>query len=84
MQPGFEVTPVPVVLGVTPTSVLAGGTLTVTGASSRASRAITLQGTLPVASRWYLPNGDTTGTHHAVLAWLNPSGGVAKVTLTFL
>ena len=58
--------------------------LTAVGASSRASRAVTLQGSLPVAARWYLPNGDTTGDHRTVLALLNPGGGAAKVTLTFL
>jgi hypothetical protein len=58
--------------------------LTAVGISSRASRAVTLQGTLPVASRWYLPNGDTTGDHRTVLALLNPSSGAARVTLTFL
>ena len=58
--------------------------LTAVGASSRASRAVTLQGTLPVASRWYLPNGDTTGTHRTDLALLNPGSSAAKVTLTFL
>ncbi len=58
--------------------------LTAVGVSSRASKAVTLQGTLPVATRWYLPNGDTTGDHRTVLALLNPSDGAAKVTLTFL
>ncbi len=58
--------------------------LTAVGVSSRAGGAVTLQGTLPVASRWYLPDGDTTGDHRTVLALLNPSDGTAKVTLTFL
>ena len=58
--------------------------LTAIGTSSRASRALTLQGRLPVAARWYLPNGDTTGDHRTVLALLNPGVVAARVTLTFL
>ncbi len=62
----------------------AANILTAVGVSSRAGRSVTLQGRLPVASRWYLPNGDTTGDHRTVLALLNPSDGAARVTLTFL
>ncbi len=58
--------------------------LTAIGVSSRAARAVTLRGSLPVAGQWYLPNGDTTGNHRTILALTNPNGGAASVTLTFL
>jgi hypothetical protein len=58
--------------------------LSATGATSRVGASLTLQGTLPVASRWYFPFGDTTGDHQTVISLLNPSSSTANVTMTFL
>ncbi len=58
--------------------------LTAVGVSSRASTAAKITGALPIATRWYFPNGDTTGSTHTVLALLNPGAAPANVTLTFL
>ncbi|HVA88866.1 MAG TPA: DUF5719 family protein [Chloroflexota bacterium] len=54
------------------------------GASSRASVQAAAYAHLPVASRWYFPNGDTTGNHQTSIAMLNPSDAPATVHMTFL
>ena len=58
--------------------------LSATGATSRVGASLVVQGTLPVASRWYFPFGDTTGEHQTLISLLNPTAGAAHVTMTFL
>ena len=59
-------------------------TITASGAASRASASVAVQGSLPVTSRYYFPHGDTTGDHRTVIALLNASGTSATVRMTFL
>jgi len=70
---------------VIPESLTNGSNLLIaTGAGSRAAAAAAIQGHLPVATRFYFPNGDTTGGNRTLISLLNPTGGVATVTMTFL
>ena len=59
-------------------------TITASGAASRASASIAVQGRLPVTTRYYFPHGDTTGDHRTVIALLNAGGTPAVVKMTFL
>jgi len=59
-------------------------TITASGAASRASASIAVQGRLPVTTRYYFPHGDTTGDHRTVIALLNAGGTPATVRMTFL
>jgi len=59
-------------------------TITASGAASRASASVAVQGSLPVTTRYYFPHGDTTGDHRTVIALLNAGGTPAVVKMTFL
>jgi len=68
-----------------PTSLLSGlNTLSATGTSSRATAQVSLTGTLPVASTWYLAGASTNGGETPNLSILNPNGQPATVTVTVL
>jgi hypothetical protein len=61
-----------------------GNMLIATGATSRASAAASVTASLPVASRWYFVNGDTTNGRTTTLSILNPNSANATVKMTFL
>jgi hypothetical protein len=72
-------------LFVVPATVNNGANLLVaTGNASRVSAVARATASLPVATRWYFPHGDTTGNTQTQIAILNPGDALATVKLTFL
>jgi len=70
---------------VVPETVINGTNIvTASGVSSRASSSVNVTATLPVASRWYFANGDTTGNNQTTISMLNPGVAPAIVKMTFL
>ncbi len=70
---------------VTPATVINGTNIVIaSGVSSRASISTNLTATLPVATRWYFVNGDTTGNTRTTISMLNPGDLPASVKMTFL
>jgi len=68
-----------------PASVINGAnSVDAVGASSRAGAHVAATAHLAVATRWYFPNGDTTGTTSTTIAMLNPTDAEATVKMTFL
>lgn len=58
--------------------------LTATGTSSRATATLQAAVSLPVASRWYFVNGDTTNGRTTTISILNPQNVITTVKMTFL
>lgn len=68
-----------------PATVINGANIVIaSGVNSRASISVNLTASLPVATRWYFVNGDTTGDHHTTITMLNPGDAPATVKMTFL
>ncbi|MDB5077110.1 MAG: hypothetical protein JWO42_3289 [Chloroflexi bacterium] len=70
---------------VVPATVNDGANLiTAGGVSSRASASVRATANLPVATRWYFPQGDTTGDTRTQISILNPGAALATIKMTFL
>ncbi|MGH2346000.1 MAG: hypothetical protein ACRDG4_12290, partial [Chloroflexota bacterium] len=70
---------------IVPATVLNGAnSIGAVGASSRAGAQAAATAHLTVATRWYFPNGDTTGTTSTTISMLNPTDADATVKMTFL
>jgi hypothetical protein len=70
---------------VVPATVLNGTNIMIaSGVSSRAGVSANLTATLPIATRWYFVNGDTTGDHQTTISMLNPGDAPATAKMTFL
>ena len=70
---------------VVPATVMSGANIVVaSGVSSRATSSVNVTAILPVATRWYFVNGDTTGNHRTTISMLNPGDAPALVKMTFL
>jgi hypothetical protein len=68
-----------------PATVINGANIVIaSGVSSRASVSANATATLPVATRWYFVNGDTTSDHRTTTSMLNPGDALATVKMAFL